>query len=420
MTYRAATVTPQRADFSAFPDSPYAAELRKENQGGRFAPEIEAEFARARLLNGRALIRMACALAALVAILRGLEQALGGFSILRAPTGPAVTGLVISISVALAWIAWTPAFERLYAPTARIFVPLRNIIAAFPIAAAAAHGQLELLMILPAMVLGPFFFLGLPSRVAAVCVGLTIASFAVAAVLFGLALPVTLRACVFVLLVAMACAMAAEEIEKRARAGFLDGRLIAELAQHDALTGLKNRRIFDEHLTRLWQQASDEGRGLAVMLIDVDHFKAYNDRYGHQAGDQALRRVAQTLQALIDRPLDMLARYGGEEFAVLMYDQDANAASAVAERMRKAVADLAIEHRGSRASASVTISVGVAAIEPTHERKPRGALQLADEALYEAKVRGRNRVELMAEAEYRGLVTGVFSKSAFRGAMARR
>ena len=105
----------------------------------------------------------------------------------------------------------------------------------------------------------------------------------------------------------------------------------------------------------------------------------------------------------------MLARYGGEEFAVVLYDVDRAQAEAHAERMRRAVSGLALEHRGSRFS-SVTISIGVAIVAPTPGRRARGALQLADQALYEAKVRGRNRIEVMDQAAHRLLVTGVFAK----------
>jgi diguanylate cyclase (GGDEF)-like protein len=203
--------------------------------------------------------------------------------------------------------------------------------------------------------------------------------------------------------------MAARHFEKCSRTGFLEDRLIADLAQHDALTGTKNRRVFDEHLTRLWQQAVGDGRAIAVLLLDVDHFKAYNDRYGHLAGDLALRRVAQTVQRFVRRPLDILARYGGEEFAAILYNVEAGQAKDVAERICRAVAELAMEHRDSRTAAVVTISVGVAVVKATAQRNPRGALQLADQALYEAKVSGRNRVELMNDEEYRMLVTGVFA-----------
>jgi diguanylate cyclase (GGDEF)-like protein len=199
------------------------------------------------------------------------------------------------------------------------------------------------------------------------------------------------------------------------RTSFLEGHVIAELAQHDALTGTKNRRVFDDYLARIWPQAMEDGRAIGILLIDVDHFKAYNDNYGHQAGDQALRHVAQTIQKFVRHPLDLLARYGGEEFAVILYDVDGEQAVETAHRVRRAVRELAIEHSGSRTSAGVTISVGVAIVQPTLRRNPRGALQLADQALYEAKAKGRNRVELMDDAEYRMLVTGVFSKKSLAG-----
>jgi diguanylate cyclase (GGDEF)-like protein len=209
----------------------------------------------------------------------------------------------------------------------------------------------------------------------------------------------------------LTCAIAARHLDMWARKSFLEGRVIAELAQHDALTGAKNRRVFDDHIAGLWPRAIQERRAIAILLIDIDHFKAYNDSYGHQAGDQALRRVVQAIQRFVRRPLDLLARYGGEEFAAILYDVDGSEAKQIADRIRRAVRELAIEHRGSQTSAGVTISVGVAMIQPTPRRNPRGALQLADQALYEAKANGRNRVEFMDDAEYRMLVTGVFSKA---------
>jgi diguanylate cyclase (GGDEF)-like protein len=115
------------------------------------------------------------------------------------------------------------------------------------------------------------------------------------------------------------------------------------------------------------------------------------------------------------RPLDVLARYGGEEFAVVLNDIESRQAGQIADRMRRAVGELAIEHRGG-VTGRVTVSVGVAALAPVGGRGPRGALQLADQALYDAKVRGRNRVELMGEKDYRLLVTGIFSKSTLPGA----
>jgi diguanylate cyclase (GGDEF)-like protein len=376
-----------------------------------FDAALEADYVRSRLLQGRTLIRMACLLALVVTVLRIVELAVTGVGMQGPFAGYMIVfpAVVLSSSMLLAWFAWRPSFLHRYLPLANFAVPARNVFASIAVAAMAARGQIELLIVLPAMVLSPFFFLGLHFRAALACVLLTIASFAAAGLAFSLSLPVLLRSCGFLAVTAATSAVAAWQIEKQSRRSFMEGRLIAQLAEHDALTGAKNRRVFDEHLTRLWQQAIRDGRELAILLIDVDHFKAYNDRYGHQAGDTALQKVAATVQAQIARPLDLLSRYGGEEFAALLYDIDADSARDIAERMRIAVSDMAIEHRGSRAARVVTISIGVAAVQPLAERGPLGALQLADEALYTAKVNGRNNVHLAAESDYSDLQTGVFA-----------
>ena len=393
--------------LGSVPDSPYAAELLRARSNLRFAPDVEQEYLRAHLASNKVLIRVTCGLAALLGIGRGLEQLATGFV-----HGGSLLGLVfvIAASLVLATVAWTKAYERLYLPWARVLVPTRNTVVAACMAAAAAHGQPEMLMMLPILLIGPFFFLGLSFRSALLSGVLTTTSFVAHAIYFDLPTPVLLRGSVFEVVGLVACAVAARHLEKLSRTSFLEARLISQIAQHDALTGSKNRRVFDEHLSRLWPQAHADGRTIAVLLIDVDHFKAYNDRYGHQAGDQTLRQIAQSMQSLVDGPLDVLSRYGGEEFVAVLYDVDTKQATDIADRMRRSVQALAIEHSASSTSSSVTISVGVAVIEPTPERTPRGALQLADQALYAAKIGGRNRVELMNEADYGMLVTGVFAK----------
>ena len=402
--------TVPRSDLSPFMDSPYAVELQRE-PGNRYSnSKLEAEYVSARLTDSRTLLRVASLLTVVVAAARGAEQAVWG-----SWNGALILhiGVVLTISVALAAIVWSPLFLRLYLPVAQIAVPARNAIVALGVAGATAHGGAEMLVVLPLLVVGPFFFAGLHFRAALVSVLLTTASYVAASIAFELETPLALRTSAFLIGAVAACAAVTWHLEKRSRATFLEGRLLAELAQLDPLTGMKNRRVLDEHLARVWQHAIDDARTIAVLLIDVDHFKDYNDRYGHQAGDQTLRRVARTLQTFVHRPLDVLARYGGEEFAAILYDIDAPQAHDVAERMRRAVSDLAIEHRGSRICNKVTISVGAAAIAPARQRKSRGALQLADEALYKAKSEGRNRVELMDETEYSSLTTGVFAQSCF-------
>jgi diguanylate cyclase (GGDEF)-like protein len=400
-------MTLSRPSLAAFPDSPYAVELQRGPPNLRFFnQELEAEYVRDDLIQSRTLIRVVCTLAALLTVFRGVDQAIAGLW-----DGIPLIDFVLVMggSILLMAISWSPAFEHSFLWWAPIVVPIRNALVASHLAQAAAYGQLEILMALPLLLIGPFFWLRLRFQTALLSGVLTVVSFTASAIFFELALPVALRSCTFLVLGLIACAIAARHLEVRSRVAFLESNIIAEFAQQDALTGTKNRRVFDECLVRLWRQAMEDGRVMAILLIDVDHFKAYNDRYGHQAGDEALRRVAQTVQAFVYRPLDLLARYGGEEFVAILYDVDKDQAVGVADRIHHAVGQLAIEHRGSRSSSGVTISVGVAVIRPTAKRNPRGALQLADQALYAAKAGGRNRVEYMDDAQYNMLITGAFS-----------
>jgi diguanylate cyclase (GGDEF)-like protein len=377
----------------------------------RFEPALEAEYLWARLSESRLLIRIACALGALLAIFRIAETLYQGT---WSSVSLTALGFVSGSSVALAAVAWSSYYQRLYMPWARILIPTRNMVAAAQIATLASQGQLEMLMVLPIMLFAPFFFLGLRYRAALVCSVLTVAVYVFFTTLYALATPVVLRSYVFLLTGLIGFAVAAWHVERSARLGFLEGCLVAELAQHDSLTQTKNRRVFDEHLTSLWQLAIAHQRSICLFLIDIDHFKAYNDRYGHQAGDRALRHVAQAVRGFVRRPTDILARYGGEEFAVILYDADIGKARETAEQMRRAVADLSIEHLGSGECGRVTISLGVASVIPNLVRSPRGALQLADEALYEAKILGRNRVAVRDAAQHDLLVTGVFAADSIR------
>jgi diguanylate cyclase (GGDEF)-like protein len=207
----------------------------------------------------------------------------------------------------------------------------------------------------------------------------------------------------------MVGAVVCYNLEKANRVGFLEARLLGEMVARDGLTGIYNRRMFDERVEELWNQAVRDQVPLAMILIDIDCFKLFNDCYGHQAGDETLRRVATTLDRFARRPLDFTARYGGEEFATVLYDVDRAFVDDVAQRMRLEVEALAIPHERSTAGASLTVSVGAACVRPVSGRHREGLIQLADEALYSAKYKGRNRVVVM-EAEYRNLKTGEFRR----------
>lgn len=165
---------------------------------------------------------------------------------------------------------------------------------------------------------------------------------------------------------------------------------LGRLAQQDALTGLANRGSFDAQLVAEHQHARQSGEPLAVILIDVDHFKAFNDQYGHVAGDACLREVAGAIEKMV-RGSDFAARYGGEEFVVLGRGMNAEAAIAAAERMRAAVRALGVPHERSP-HRCVTISIGVASTVPTDDQLPERLVEEADVALYAAKKQGRDRV----------------------------
>jgi len=168
--------------------------------------------------------------------------------------------------------------------------------------------------------------------------------------------------------------------------------MLEDLSNRDGLTGIHNRRSFDEALHAEWRRAAREGASLSLVMIDIDHFKAYNDRYGHLGGDDCLRRVAGALAASVVRAGDRVARYGGEEFAALLPGADAAAARAVAEKLRRAVAGLEIAHEDSSAADHVTISAGASASMPTVDVDPAQLIESADRALYDAKAAGRDRV----------------------------
>ena len=168
--------------------------------------------------------------------------------------------------------------------------------------------------------------------------------------------------------------------------------LLERLVFIDGLTDVPNRRHFDTRLDEEWRRARRAGGWLAVLMIDIDDFKRFNDQYGHGAGDDCLRRVAMALLGQARRAGDVLARYGGEEFSVVLAETSAAEAAVVAERMRAAVEALGIPHQRSEAAPVVTVSVGVAACVPPSEGHPEDLLGAADEALYGAKSAGRNRV----------------------------
>jgi diguanylate cyclase (GGDEF)-like protein/PAS domain S-box-containing protein len=166
-------------------------------------------------------------------------------------------------------------------------------------------------------------------------------------------------------------------------------RELARLARTDPLTGLGNRRRFDEHLEAEVARAARSGEPLSLVLCDVDNFKRFNDRYGHQAGDECLATVARALETVVRRPADLAARYGGEEFALVLPGTSAEGASSVGERLRAAVRELAVVHEANDERGCVTVSAGIATVIGAWTAPE--IIALADRALYDAKNAGRDR-----------------------------
>ncbi|WP_028484562.1 sensor domain-containing diguanylate cyclase [Thioalkalivibrio sp. ALE17] len=166
------------------------------------------------------------------------------------------------------------------------------------------------------------------------------------------------------------------------------------LSYRDSLTGIANRRQFDLVLEREWAHARRDQRPLAVIMLDVDHFKEYNDRYGHPAGDVCLQRIASCLGGVVEREQDLLARLGGEEFVLILPDTDRESAHTLAERCLQRIRDEAIPHASSRITPTLTASAGVSSIIPDATGGAARLVEAADRALYQAKRNGRNRVAI--------------------------
>lgn len=194
--------------------------------------------------------------------------------------------------------------------------------------------------------------------------------------------------------------------ERRGRQVFLQKRLLAlekqrsdrlaermqQMSREDGLTALANRRYFDEVLGREWQRCQRDGSPLSLMFIDVDHFKPYNDHYGHQAGDHCLQRIAGVLKNYTRRPGDMAARYGGEEFVIIYPQTSPEELEALGRQILSGIRELKEPHAQSSVASMVTVSIGLATLVPDNSQRPEDLIRAADHAVYRAKRDGRNRI----------------------------
>ena len=212
---------------------------------------------------------------------------------------------------------------------------------------------------------------------------------------FGVAYGTPVHKLSYVLFSQMAAMFTSFRLEQDAREIYVNMLRLEQTSRTDALTTVFNRRMFDEFLPRAWRQASREKTSIGLLLVDVDHFKAYNDELGHLAGDDCLARIASTLEDTVNRPLDFVARYGGEEFAVVLYAPSEDYLQDFAHKLHRSIRDLNIPHPASPSSSHLTISAGAGLFHPTGTQSYESAIARIDEALYTAKANGRNRSVLV-------------------------
>lgn len=400
---------PLRPDVSQLADSAVATQLRRGCRRLRFEPALEQDFRDDYLLSNRTQLRLNLSLAVLlVTAFAILDRTLLDDSTQRLPDLLRF-GVILPLLFVLIAISYTGAYLRWYPRLVKFSVPAVGICVVVIEAQAARAGVQQVFATLVITTIYVYFLVGM--RFYAAFAGNLFILIGYLAVAFALQPVLPAQQVVYngsvLMLAHLVGAVACYNLETANRLRYLEARLLAEMAARDGLTGIYNRRMFDERLEQLWQQAVREQAPLAVLLVDIDFFKPFNDRYGHQAGDETLKAVAAILSRHARRPLDFTARYGGEEFAVVQYGVDCRAISEIAERIRAEVQALGIGHERSTAALVLTVSIGIGCVYPKSERSHQGLVQLADEALYAAKNLGRNRV-MVKESEYDDLITGDF------------
>lgn len=235
-------------------------------------------------------------------------------------------------------------------------------------------------------------FLGLLGRAVVIVAASLVASFFTIGHLYNVPQEALIFAGAVIIATSLMTAFASLRLERLSRLSFLENRFLNEIAERDGLTGLYNRRKFDELAMLAWAQARREGERVQMLFVDIDCFKSYNDIHGHQAGDEVIRQVARVIGRAARRPLDVCGRYGGEEFVLLLFGPQAADLCTVAEKIRSSVQAERIPHPESPVADVITVSVGSAAMRPNASRTLSGLIQQADESLYAAKQAGRNLV----------------------------
>ena len=398
-----------RLPAADLPDSPHARQLQDGFPRLTFTPDLEREFRRTHFHENILHTRVNLCMAVVITIaFCAMESIVLGPELNRIPSLMHMLLIIPTLLIVLA-SSFAVRRDRIYPPLAVVASTILGLgVAAIQII--AARGGVSILF--PCLMLtiifiyfmgGLIFYHSVAANTIVMCAYLAA----------GTALQLPGREFAYDALAMIAANLFGASVvymhERTSRMRFLEACMLREMVARDGLTGIQNRRMFDQHIQRVWQQAVRDGERVAVLLADIDCFKDYNDRYGHQAGDECLRAVAVSLSQCARRPLDFVARYGGEEFAVILYEASREYVAEVLTRIQRSIAELNIPHEASKVASRLSLSIGAAFILPSSNRTHEGLIQLADEALYSAKEQGRNRVVVM-EAEYHTLTTGRFEK----------
>ncbi|MEL7536368.1 MAG: diguanylate cyclase [Pseudomonadota bacterium] len=397
-----------RGSHSPVHESPYSKQLERGFNALRFAPGLEVEFRQQYLRSIRRRVVTCIVILISFSVLAAIENRGGS----AAPPDSLLQDLrvfvVRPLSVFLLLSAFIGAlYERVWLNSTPVILCIIGLIGGYSTAEYVAGGNLHAFIAMVSGLLGTFLLLGLlfwQTLVVATLIGVGyFVSLSLAA-----APPDVIRfeAAVLVAMTGLALVFV-YHLEHSLRESFLQRRVLQDLGEYDAMTGLKNRRAFDVALEALWRQALRDKANLGLLMVDIDYFKAYNDYYGHQAGDRCLGAIGAIIARTSRRPLDVAARIGGEEFAVLLYGAGPEHLAAIADQILCDVQLAKIPHQRSTISDRISVSIGVGQVTPKMGRSPASLLQYVDEALYEAKDAGRNRV-VFRDRGYDKLVTGVF------------
>lgn len=373
--------------------SPYADQLSQGFRRLRFSQALEREYRASILEESFELKRIALSVAAVIWL------ALTVFDMAVVPDSHvswviAIRVLALAVLLVCAFFIVQRRYRHLWLPLSMTCILVLGVGAAMIVGVAHRADPdypYEGLMLVS---MAAYFLVGLRLSEAVVCSLVVLLAYVLAELAAGLPVPKLLNNVLLLTFGNLIGGVGCYLLEHKSREYFLVSRLMRLLAYHDSLTGLHNRRSFNRQFERLWRQAQREGKSLALLLCDIDHFKAYNDSYGHQAGDVALQHVGALIQQAARRPLDMGVRLGGEEFALLLFDIAADEAVRRAEALRQALEQAGISHRESASGKVLTMSVGVAWLSPDSQPQLSQLYEQADRALYQAKASGRNQVSV--------------------------